>query len=282
MKSFATCFLLTALLAPTAAAQQHPRILHIRGHITDATTRDAVAGVTVSAVEGRHSATTDVNGFFSLELREGIKPGDDVRIHIEKDGYRADDITEVASENVTHPIKMSQLNKPRVSQPKSSRSFVLVAPGPLMNGNTWDFIVSHKGKQLVDSIDLMFEDIDKLDYLQHTTPQGVAVSPNEYSMLIHIDRMYPKGRGSLFAKQFFWKPFSLEHGHYTIDISASTGRFHQELYIEKVAGKWKYGSNVADRDKHEIIFACRDAGFPASIGQNIIATSKCWPDMIGD
>jgi hypothetical protein len=94
--------------------------VHVRGQITDANTHEDVAGVTVSAVKARHNATTDVNGFFSLELRDEVKPGDDVTIHIEKEGYRADDLTAAASENVMHPIQISRLGKPpgkRTSEP---------------------------------------------------------------------------------------------------------------------------------------------------------------------
>jgi hypothetical protein len=71
-----------------------------------------VAGVRVSAIEARHTATTDVNGFFSLELRDGTNPGADIRIHIQKAGYRADDLTEAASESVTYPIQIFRLGKP--------------------------------------------------------------------------------------------------------------------------------------------------------------------------
>jgi hypothetical protein len=94
------------------SAAQQGSLLHVRGHITDASTRSPVAGVAVSTAQARHNAITDVNGFFSLELRDGTKPGDDVRIHIEKQGYRADDVTEAASESVTYPIKISQLRRP--------------------------------------------------------------------------------------------------------------------------------------------------------------------------
>lgn len=96
-------------LALCSAAQQG-LTLHVRGRITDATTRSPVAGVTVSTVQARHNATTNVNGFFSLELRDGTKPGDDVKIHIEKQGYRAYDGREAASESVTYPIEISQLS----------------------------------------------------------------------------------------------------------------------------------------------------------------------------
>jgi hypothetical protein len=89
-----------------------------------------VAGVLVSAVDARHSAITDVNGFFGLELRDGTKPGDGVRIHIELEGYRADDVTEAASESVTYPIQISRLpvpSSPSHSLPQASLEFTHTA-----------------------------------------------------------------------------------------------------------------------------------------------------------
>jgi hypothetical protein len=115
---------------------QQGATLHIRGQVTDAATHLDVSGVTVSAVEARHSTTTDVNGFFNLELREGTKPGQDIRIHVQKKGYRADDLTEAASETVTHPIRISPLVRPSAvatplnSQPPLQRmsKFVVMIP----------------------------------------------------------------------------------------------------------------------------------------------------------
>ena len=100
------------LLLTLCSLAQQAMIVHVRGHITDAATHKAVAGVSISSVKARHDATTDVNGFFSLDLRDGMNPGDEVRIHIEKDGYRADDVTEAASESVTYPIQLTAHRTP--------------------------------------------------------------------------------------------------------------------------------------------------------------------------
>ena len=114
-KLLSRLFLLASLTLYSTA--QQATILHVRGHITDATTHRDAAGASISAATARHSATTDANGFFSLDLREGVKPGDDVRIHIEKEGYRADDVTEAASENVIYPIKITPLNGHKTNPP---------------------------------------------------------------------------------------------------------------------------------------------------------------------
>jgi len=170
------------------------------------------------------------------------------------------------------------LRTPQLAR-KASSSFVLVSPGVIVNNDSWDFFVIHKGSQKVESIDLMFVDADKLDRLQKTTTPGVVVLPQEYSVFLHIDQMFPKGRGSLFAKQFIWKPFNLEHGHYRADISASTGRFHEDIFVEKVANNWKYAAKVTDTDTHDIRFVCRDNSFPVSVAPEIVAKGKCWPEI---
>jgi hypothetical protein len=156
-------------------------------------------------------------------------------------------------------------------------SFVLVSPGPLVNFDSWDFIIAHKGNDKVESIDVQFIDLDKLNSIRKTQ---TSAAPNEYSVFLHLDQLYPKGKGSLFAKQFIWRPFSLEHGHYTVNISTSTGRFYEELYIEKVADKWKYAAKVKDIDTKQVRLACRDKLFPVSVASDIKANQKCWPNMV--
>lgn len=108
------------MLLTLCAVAQQGQILHIRGFVTDANTRETIAGVAVTSVLARHSATTDANGFFSLELREGVRPGAEVRIHLEKQGYRVDDLTEAASEDVTYPISLSHLASSQGKRPPKS------------------------------------------------------------------------------------------------------------------------------------------------------------------
>lgn len=159
-------------------------------------------------------------------------------------------------------------------------SFVFVVPGVVVNENAWDFIIKHEGPQEVESIDLMFVDSNKLRTIQKTTPPQTVVLPSQYSVFLHIDKVYPKGRGSLFAKQFIWKPESLEHEQYAIDVSASSGRFHEDLFVEQVEGKWTDAAKVQDVDTKRIIFACRDHNFPRPLAPTIIAKKNCWPDWV--
>jgi hypothetical protein len=159
-------------------------------------------------------------------------------------------------------------------------SFVFAIPAVIVNGDTWDFIIKHEGEREVESIDLMFVDVEKLHFIQKTTPPQTDVPPTEYSVLLHVDKMYPKGRGSLFAKQFIWKPFSLDHEHYTVDVSASTGRFHEDLFVEQVEGKWTNAAKVEDAETKKTLFICRDSGFPDSMAPMVVARRNCWPDWI--
>jgi hypothetical protein len=159
-------------------------------------------------------------------------------------------------------------------------SFVFVVPGVVVNENAWDFIIKHEGSQEVESIDVMFVDSDKLRAIQKATPPQGVVLPSEYSVFLHIDKMYPKGRGSLFAKQFIWRPESLEHEHYAIDVSASTGRFHEDLFVEQTIGKWTNAAKVQDVDTKRVTFVCRDHDFPRSLAPTIIARKNCWPNWV--
>jgi len=110
---------------------------------------------------------------------------------VKPDGVNHDSYVAVQNAFKRYPIVDEKPAKPA----KVLRSFVLVAPGPLVNSDSWDFIVSHKGEERVDSIDVMFTDADKLEHIRHVTPAGVSVLPSEYSILMHIDQMYPKCSG---------------------------------------------------------------------------------------
>ncbi len=162
---------------------------------------------------------------------------------------------------------------------------LLVGTGQSTTLDSWDFIIVHRGGKEVDSIDMMFKDNDALDHIRATTPDGIAISADRYSRLLHIDRMYPHGLGSIFAQQFIWKPFSLDHGHFTIDFSTSAIRYRQDLYIERIQdGKlrggqdWASASAVIDPDNKTTLLICRDRAIPQSIAQDIHTETQCWPD----
>jgi hypothetical protein len=164
--------------------------------------------------------------------------------------------------------------------PRPHKGFIVIGPAAIMNGDSWDFVVTLKGGEKAESVDILFTDENALAHVRKITPPNVAVNLNDFSRMIHIDEMYSNGLGSIFAKQFLWKPFDLEHERYTADISASIGRFHENLFLEKVNAGWKYAARLDDIDTHRTEFICRDPGFPPSVAPEIIASAKCLPGIV--
>jgi hypothetical protein len=163
---------------------------------------------------------------------------------------------------------------------ESLPSFVFACCTIVVNNNAWDFIIKHRGDKAVESIDVLFNDVYRLEYIRKNTPPNTVVNPNEWSVFFHIDKMYPKGLGSLFAKQFIWKPDSLDHGQYSLDISTSSGRFHEDLFVEKTNGKYTNAARVEEIDTKRTLFVCRDRDFPKSLAPAIVSKSNCFPDWI--
>jgi hypothetical protein len=163
---------------------------------------------------------------------------------------------------------------------ESLPSFVFACCAIVVNNNAWDFILKHRGDKAVESIDVLFNDVYRLQSIRKNTPQKTVVNPSEWSVFLHIDKMYPKGLGSLFAKQFIWKPDSLDHGQYSLDISASTGRFHEDLFVEKANGKYTNAARVEEIDTKRTLFVCRDRDFPKSLAPAMVAENNCFPDWI--
>jgi hypothetical protein len=99
--------------------------LKIHGVVMDGLTRAFVSGarVSLSGQRATKDAVTDVEGFFLLPLREGIKPGDVIRIRVDKVGYEAYDREEAVSPERTLEILLQPTARsvtPRKSVPKAS------------------------------------------------------------------------------------------------------------------------------------------------------------------
>jgi hypothetical protein len=56
-------------------------------------------------------------------------------------------------------------------------SFVFVVPGVWLNGDTWDFIINHRGPKTSYRTEILFVDQDRKDYVTHTQPsRGCTVN----------------------------------------------------------------------------------------------------------
>jgi hypothetical protein len=143
-------------------------------------------------------------------------------------------------------------------------SFVFVSPGPLFNNDTWDLISNHRGSKTSYTVQILFQDQDRLGYLRQTQP---TISPSDFDseqLLPSIPEVNPMGRGSIFAQQFQWKPFNLNHSHFDVNVKWRDGMVHEVLEIAKVQDKWVFLMNVTDSTRHRILLACHDKDFPST------------------
>lgn len=126
-------------------------------------------------------------------------------------------------------------------------SFAFMAAAGVMNGNSWDFLINHRGPKSSESVQITFIDLDRRDAIlsQHPavlTPQDF----NSYERILQYPEVNPHGRGQIFALQFMWTPLNLYHEHYTMEITERDRRVHQELQIERANGRWVYATQIRD------------------------------------
>ena len=87
-------------------------------------------------------------------------------------------------------------------------SFVFLIPGVWLNGDTWDFIVNHRGREPLYNVEIVLVDEDRAASLRAQgaiTPADVATEQT----VVRFPEIHPKGGGSTFVKQILWKSFSL-------------------------------------------------------------------------
>jgi hypothetical protein len=141
-------------------------------------------------------------------------------------------------------------------------SFAFIAPGVVVNGDTWLFVVNQRGPQTLYNAEILLVDEDRVAMLKYkttVTPSDVASS----QFLFRLPEIDPKGRGSVFAKQFLWTPAWFEHEHYSVEITTREAKFHEKLQIEKLTSSgWKYTMTVTNVERGKLLLACRDRGFP--------------------
>jgi hypothetical protein len=83
------------------------------GLVTDKASSQPVEGATVTMTgdKAKSDATTDIDGAFVLNLAQGVKQGDTVRIHIEKPGYKPYGKLLSASSEVPLRISLEPIGK---------------------------------------------------------------------------------------------------------------------------------------------------------------------------
>ncbi len=156
-------------------------------------------------------------------------------------------------------------------------SFTFIVPGVVLGGNSWDFIVNHRGPKSSESVQILFTDDDRkkailAEHPQLLTPRDI----NSYQRILEYPEVNPDGRGEIFALQFVWKPFIMDHEHYTMEITDKDHRgLHQELQIENVGGKWYWATQITDSERGERLLDCKDSGFP--YGKR--ASIPCFPKI---
>lgn len=255
MKTLLSRLLSAVVLLTLCSVAQQGAIVHVRGHITDAATHRDVAGASISSVDARHDATTDVNGFFSLDLRDGTKPGDEVRIHIEKQGYRADDVTEAASESVTYPIQLTPHRVPSLG-PKKPRAtpsdqakfaYPLIADMGNLGGLTTPVQAIRIGCNVYDwpttTDDLRHGrgSVDSLFHLQLLVTQVDSLAPGDVTnghAVMPIDIIPEWNNEDASTKPSAWIPLNQEFTVFQYHAGARRGNWVGYLIVRK------FGNNV--------------------------------------
>lgn len=118
--------LLGVLAASCSLPAQTCNGLVISGFVSDSTSHDRIGGAAVSAVgeTACDTARTDDRGYFKLSLLRNIEKGADIRIEVEKQGYKHYD--EHMTVSIEHPLDIF-LEPLSVAHPKSALR-VQVAP----------------------------------------------------------------------------------------------------------------------------------------------------------
>lgn len=154
-------------------------------------------------------------------------------------------------------------------------SFVFVAPGVVVNGDSWDFITNHRGPKSSSNVQILFIDEDRRNYLTRTQTYLTPSDISSYQALWSLPEVNPGGRGSIFAQQFIWKPFNFQLSHLTAEITWRDGTVHEDIRIARVDNKWQYLMQVTDPESGKKLISCRDKDFPSS---EVLV--PCFPDVV--
>lgn len=108
-------------------------------------------------------------------------------------------------------------------------SFVFVVPGVWLNGDTWDFIVNHRGPKTNYTVEVLFVDEDRKKRVVAARSTLSSADIESYEKIFRYPEISPQGHGSIFATQFQWRPLNPEHEHYGLvadlfSVTQPTGR----------------------------------------------------------
>jgi len=142
-------------------------------------------------------------------------------------------------------------------------SYPFLHPGVWFTDGRWDLIVNHRGPKTSYSVQILFVDEDRLEFLKRTKKSFDPADLNSYQTTLSIPEVNPKGRGTVFAKQLIWRPFSPEKSHFTTEITWRDGRVHEDIRIARVQDNWFYAMSVSNPETGKHYFDCKDAGFPS-------------------
>jgi hypothetical protein len=146
----------------------------------------------------------------------------------------------------------------------------------ILNGNSWDFIINHRGPKSSESVEILFVDKDReQDALKRSPTYLSSEAIQTYQRILRFPEVNPTNRGNIFAKQFVWTPLVLDHEHYVIDITAKDRTVHQELQIERVKDKWLCATQLTDRKSGKQLLSCKDVDF--RYGDK--APIRCFPEV---
>jgi hypothetical protein len=176
------------------------------------------------------------------------------------------DSTTYAQQTKTVAITVRPDDLPK--NPPAKTSFAFVLPGGTTTDNQWIFVIGHRGPE--PNMNVAIEFVDDVAHILPNTSLALMMR------LLNYPEVDPKGRGSILALEFLWKPPVFGHESYSVTITSRERTVDEKLQIERVDSKWFYDVQITDRDSKGILMDCQDRGFPRPRK----APHSCFPDIV--
>lgn len=144
-----------------------------------------------------------------------------------------------------------------------------MAPGVLLNpfspDATWDFSVILRGKDPLYHVELIFQDIDRVEAFRRD-PKRIDLMTGDIFRTTYpeLDPDVETGGKDRDQEHFYWKPLVLDDEHYEIQIVHRQGIVVEELRLRKIDNKWQYAMHVKDKATKQTLIYCRDPLFRSS------------------